>query len=193
MVEVRKGVRLDEIGSRIKKAPLLKKDADGKDIFPYVNAEVSVEELDINDFRPTTLYVVRGNLEVQRILSEELLELGEDPLQLETALKVANDEVEFDLIPPIVEEDAEDGDVLLDGAHRVYLARECGIPVVRALVVRGVDPNYPVYARANEWDEVVEYDETPPIHLKKRYRVEDSYSLYRDFTAFSTTTPRSQN
>ena len=192
MVRIEGSTPIEDIAQRIEKAPLLKKDENGNDILPYRNAQITFEDIAINSFRPTTLYVVRKNLEAQIRLSKELAAVGQDPLELDSALRITDDDQEYDLIPPIVEEDKEDGLILVDGAHRIYVARQCGRPIVRALILREVDPEYPIYAHANNWDEVIEYDETPPTHLKKKYRVDDPYALYRDFSGFSTTSPRKQ-
>ncbi len=151
------------------------------DVKPYIDADIDIRIFDIRFIKPTTLYLLRTNLSVQRSLSSELAEQGHDPLQLDGRLLLETPEQQIGLIPPIVEHDPEFGDCLIDGAHRTYVGRASGRTAIRAIYIRNANPEHPIYADPNEWSDVIEYDEVPKdAKLKKRYRTETPQDLYRD-------------
>jgi hypothetical protein len=93
------------------------------------------------------------------------------------------------VLPPIVEESREpDGRTVLlvnDGMHRVFAARQLGLPI-SAVVIRDVPAEYPYYAfaLAGGWAGVAVLDELPDGHQKKEYRQPTGYkALFRDFNA----------
>jgi len=161
------------------------------DIKPYENADISIGVFDIGALRPTTLYVLRKNLETQQRLAAALEIQGYHPLELDGSLVLKDGEEKIGLIPPIVERDPVYGDCLIDGAHRTYVGRMGGRRIMRAVHIVGADPNYPIYAHPNEWDEIVEHDDVPSDpKLKKRYRDDAPQKLYRDLSALNGSTMR---
>jgi hypothetical protein len=77
-----------------------------------------------------------------------------------------------------------------DGLHRVWLARELGLPV-RVIAVRGAPPEHPYYAYPASWSAVRLVDEVPTDkNLRKRHRRADYYALYRDFGPLGVGKPR---
>jgi hypothetical protein len=161
------------------------------DTKPYEYADIAIEEMRISDLAPTTLYVIKRGLKFQHDLRQSLLAYGHDPLRLERGLQLREGDSSIGLVPPIVEEDAENGPYLIDGAHRTYVARKLGVEVISVLRIRDVLQSAPFYAFPNEWDEIIEYDETPadPV-LKKHYRGDSPRSLYRDFSKLNGSTMR---
>jgi hypothetical protein len=160
------------------------------EVLPYANAAISLEEMAMEDFVPTTLYVVRNGLHAQHKLRQNLLQLGHDPLRLNGALHINNNGYRVGLVPPIVEDDPEFGPMLIDGAHRVYNARRMGIETVKVIRIKDSLAEAPVYAFPNDWHEIIEYDEAPSVPtLKKNYR-DNPKSLYRDFSSLNGSTMR---
>lgn len=191
MVEITEIKSGQELVEAISDVPLLRKSANGETIYPYKNARVRLEEMRLSDIRPVSLYVVKSGLLNQTRLRRELAFRGQDPFNLEASFRVSNKQHAWDLMPPIVEDDPEDGPCLIDGTHRGYQARLLGRKTFKALHIQAADPRYPIYAYANEWHEVVAYDEAPKEPTKKKkYRVDDPYSLYRDFSQLATSQPR---
>jgi len=86
------------------------------------------------------------------------------------------------MVPPIIEHDSEHGNCLVDGTHRICMARQLGKRTVRAIYISGVPIEYPLFAFPSEWSEMVEYDAAPPDGpLKRVYRPGDPMRLRRDF------------
>ena len=153
------------------------------EVKPYEAAIIEIKEIDLSEIRPTTLYVLRQNLAFQRSLSSTLREVGFDPLDLDGSLTLSGDNGNVGLIPPLVEIDPQYGPCLADGAHRVYVGQQAGRKVIRAICIEGANPDYPLYAYPNNWDEIAEYDEVPK--LKKYYREGNPAELYRNISSLN--------
>lgn len=191
MIKVVNKLEFSELEQRIREVPLLNSPAETP-LQPYKNAAISIREIAYTDIRPTTLYALAGNLAFQRQFTVDLAEAGHHPLELEYGLELVSDAGEpFGLLPPMVEE-APEGLCLIDGIHRNFEPRLLGRTTFSALCIENADPDYPIYAYPNGWDEIVVYDEVPPDpSLKKRYRVENPYDLYRDISGLAKSAPRS--
>jgi len=156
-----------------------------KTVYPYKDAIIHIEDMNIDDFMPTQLYILRNHIEFQTQLREELLQKYHDTLRLFGSLMLKNAGVTTGMMPPIVEDDYEMGPSLLDGTHRVWLAKKLGMKSLSVLHISGVSPETPMIPLPNQWHEVVEYDELPTDkNLKKRYRdlPGQKYDYYRDFS-----------
>ncbi|HUC96056.1 MAG TPA: hypothetical protein VMR16_00100 [Candidatus Saccharimonadales bacterium] len=155
-----------------------------KSIYPYQHADIRVEDMPIEEFLPTQLYVLKEHLEIQSELRESLLEKGHDTLRLFGSVLLRSAGIVTGMMPPIVEDDCEFGPCLLDGTHRAYLARQLGMKSLGVLHVRGVLKSTPMIPLPNQWSEIIEYETIPTDKSKKkRYRnLPDKYSYYRDFS-----------
>lgn len=200
-----------DLVDRIRKVPLVQKSKEGSEIFVYEQARISLRELDPNEVNPTTFYLLKNNLEFQRDLRKVLQETeGIDTLSLDMTLEIKNQDGElWTLMPPIIEvtprqvkySPLEDEirheqivkvqiPIINDGAHRVYLAREMGIPF-RGVFISGVDERFPFYAHPNEWERVKLVDSVPKTKEEKKfYSREDCYALYRNFGVLGCGKPR---
>lgn len=152
------------------------------DIRPYQHAQVAIKDLSIESFRPLQRYALRGNVAFQAALRAELLEADCDTLQLNGGVLLNNDGYHATLVPPIIERDENYGDCLVDGTHRVYMARQIGLQTIRAIHILNVPSEHPLLAFPSDWSDMIEYDTTPPEGpLKRLYRPGDPVKLRRDF------------
>lgn len=192
MIEVIRDISFGELEQEVRQVPMLEPTADGETIYPYIEADIRLEEVRYSDIKPTTLYVLNPNLRQQASLRRQLGRLGYHPLELDGALQLKNgDDETWGLLPPLVEENPEDGVYLLDGIHRNYQERLLGRTSFMALFISNIDTRCPSYAYPNEWDEIVPYEELPTDPaLKKRYRPNPK-SLYRNFGLLGAGAPRS--
>jgi hypothetical protein len=80
---------------------------------------------------------------------------------------------------------------LLDGSHRANIGRWAGLSSFNAIWITNIRKDCPAYAFPNDWDDVITYD-VPPTQpeLRKRYRQENLYQLYRDFSVLNNSKPR---
>jgi hypothetical protein len=168
----------------IRRTPLLH-ERGGQIIYPYKDAEISLKAVLYKEVRPTSLYVIRGNL---KLLTQLMHDIGPeyDPLQLSGSLLVqdaAGNQV--GLIPPIVEQTAEAGQYIVDGMHRAYLGREQGRTSFIAIHISHIRPDCPCAALPNNWEDMISYDDVPQDpQLKRRYRPKP-LSLRRDFSSLN--------
>jgi hypothetical protein len=159
-----------------------------KAAYPYKDADIRIEEMSLDSFRPTQLYILRNHLELQSNLRQELNHCGIDTLRMIGGVVMRSANVVIGMLPPIVEDDVEYGPCLLDGTHRAYLARQLGLRSLNVFHITGINETMPMIAKPNEWNEMVEYDEIPvDKSLKKRYRdlPREKYNYYRDFSAIT--------
>ncbi len=156
-----------------------------KTIYPYKDAIIRIEDISIDDFMPTQLYILRNHIKFQEQLRQELLNKYHDTLRLFGGLMLKSAGVEIGMMPPVVEDDYEMGPSLLDGTHRVWLARKLGMKSLSVLHISNVCPGTPMISTPNQWHEVIEYDNLPADKSqKKRYRdlPGKKYDYYRDFS-----------
>lgn len=178
-----------ELIDKLREVTMLK----APDIRVYAKAFISLENVATERLSPPQNYILRDELKKVRELKWALAEHQIDIFQLNgfVRLMLEGSDEPVDLLPPIVEESVEkNGAVHLivnDGMHRVYMAlREWVNPQV--VLIRGIPKNLPYYAfpLPGGWSKVEERDDLPPGYLKKWHRIENYYSLYRNFnSAFS--------
>jgi hypothetical protein len=176
----------EELIKRLRDVTMLK----APEIKVYENAFISLENVATESLSPPQNYILRDELKKVRELKWALEEHQVDVFNLNgfVRLILEGSDEPVDLLPPIVEESIEkNGAVHLivnDGMHRVYMAvREWVIPQV--VLIRGVPKNLPYYAfpLPGSWDKVEERDDLPAGYLKKWHRIENYYSLYRNFNS----------
>lgn len=211
-IDILKEIEFSELVQKIRDVPLMRKTEDDPIIKVYENAHINIRKnLSPHELNPTTLYLLRKNLEFQRNLRNYMLEEYKiDTLNLDRALEIRNEKGEERcLAPPMIEvtpryvkfqkqenEIAYDHvaklqiQTVMDGAHRVYLAKELGINFT-GIWIHGADERFPVYAHPNEWSQIKIFDKDPKTkEEKKYYSREDCYSLYRNFEDLGTGKPR---
>lgn len=156
---------------------------------PYADAALALTSIDPEELAPAQNYVLRPGVDTVLALRTALLDHGVDLFALDGGLWVTTADGRIPVLPPIVEESAEpDGRTVLlvnDGMHRVFAARERGLPV-SVVIARGVPAAYPYYAFAlpGGWGDVVALAELPDGHQKKHYRQPAGYkALFREFNA----------
>lgn len=181
-----------ELQERVREVTLLESCND-KTVQPYKDAVITLKELEFTTVRPTSLYVITKNLQIQEKLSEHLGNEGYDPLALKGGLQVSDGKSSIGLIPPIVEKTAEQGLYILDGAHRTYRGWRAGRATFWALHLENIRDDCPSYALPNEWSQIIEYEEVPTDPLKKKVYRANYRSLYRDFSTLNGSKLRESN
>lgn len=157
----------------------------GLDINPYENANIQLLQLDVNLIFPSAFYVLEENLGKIENLYQELLVKGINIFSLN---KVVTNEG-FNIAPPILEI-FENKITIVDGQHRVFLARKLNISFVNSLIIS--NPSAPLAVTPLSWEQVKIEKSVP--QLKRIYNpvIESGkHSLYyRDFSLFGSTGER---
>lgn len=155
---------------------------DGRAIYPYEEATISLREVEYASVSPTSLYVLRRRLAALALITHDLSLAGYHPLELDCGLVIDHEGRRAGLIPPIVEETATDGQYVLDGAHRTSMGRWCGRTHFLAIHIVGVRPDCPPYAFPNSWDDIRVEEQVPRDPARQRYYRRAHYrALFRDF------------
>ena len=162
-----------------------------KDVKPYENATIEVQEVDPDFLYPAQRYVLTKELEKVRDLEWALKGLGIDLFKLNGFVRIKVEGVEhwIDVLPPIVEETIERNgdatDIINDGMHRMMHARMSWV-YPQCVVIRDVPKELPYYAYPipdGDWDQVKILDSIPKTFIKKWHRTPDNKKLYRDFNS----------
>ena len=119
---------------------------------PYLNATIAVETVQIQKLIPLAKYVLQDQLDLVRSLQEGLKRARLDILDLKGRVIYAEGQEERVISPPIVEVWEEEGDLLVDGLHRTWLAREEGREEMTAVVIRNV--KVPLVPLPTTWESV---------------------------------------
>lgn len=130
-------------------------------IRPYERATIKLVRIKPAEVLPTAKYVLRSHLVALEALDEELSNEGINIYELDGVVRMNNGNF---ICPPILEiwnEPPYNGiPVIVDGAHRLYLAMKKGIEVNCVVISGNISSMLPVLPLAG-WDEVVEYDAVP--------------------------------
>ena len=105
-------------------------------IHPYATATITTRRMPIAELRPIATYVLAPQLAYQRRIQAALAEQGIDLFDLAGPITYEVDGVTHTMSPPIVETAYDSAlrevvSALLDGQHRVWLAREQGHDTIR--------------------------------------------------------------
>ncbi|MBW2997435.1 hypothetical protein KY349_03810 [Candidatus Woesearchaeota archaeon] len=210
-IKIIKRIEPSELVEKIRNVPLIQKAQDGSEIKVYEKARISIRELHPSEVNPTTFYLLRPQLKLQKDLRECLMKKhGIDLLHLEGALEIVNEQGElWTLTPPIVEVTprdvkycAREGEIeyndtariqipiINDGAHRVFTAIQAG-ETFHGVYITGADERFPFYAHPNEWSRIKIFDAMPTTKQEKKfYSRDDCYALYRNFDVLGCGKPR---
>lgn len=204
-------IEFEELEKMIRRVPLKGKDESNNEIFVYKNASINLRK-DINpmEVNPSTFYLIKSNMDKQRLIRDELMAIRYDSLHLDCAIEILNNENKVcTLMPPVIEVTPRvvtyiprEGEIayassytiqipiINDGAHRVYMALESN-ETFNAIWISGADQSYPFYALPNEWEKVRIVDSVPSTkEEKKLYVLPNVYHLYRDFGIIGVGEPR---
>jgi hypothetical protein len=181
--------------------------------YPYTEAVMIPKRVAISELRPISKYILRAHIQQQELFYNELLhkyKLSMFDLTgiLEYQLKKtamddevidrANSAMIFHMAPPIVEryyEPAEASEVsaIVDGLHRVSLARMLQLTHIWIIEISHVDEKYPLLALPVSWDDVIPTDTVPPQNEKRLFRYPSFEDFQRDIPHIHTSLATREN
>lgn len=151
------------LASYLMESVYLNTDDDSRYLLPKPYEYAKIERVIINpsDVLPTAKYVLKDHLETIERLDEKLRARGIDLFDLEGVIKIDDNNY---ICPPILEvweEEPYNGvPVIVDGAHRLYIAKQRGIKVSCVLISGNISSMLPVLPLAG-WHEVFERETVP--------------------------------
>lgn len=147
---------------------------------PYRKAKLSLERICPEDILPLALYALLPQITFISSLYEALKRFRIDILNIDSQIT----SVDYTwgkqgrLAPPLIE--IHGGRLLLvDGLHRVYLARLLGIKTISAVIVEGANTTLPCLPVG--WDDVTLTDTVPSANRKRRFITGDPQADYKLF------------
>lgn len=160
---------------------------------PYQGASISYQNIKLTEIKPTQYYQVEENVRQVEEIRNFVLSYGQDILNLSDGgvELVVNSQAEI-MLPPIVENDPQEGLIILDGTHRSFLARRLGMTAMQFILIDGVREEFALNKRrlSNEWHEIQSFETM--LDLKKARaqgfvhrregRGDNQYGAYRDFS-----------
>lgn len=165
----------------------------------YEGAVISIESIPINLIQPSACYLLKSGVDQQENFHDFLkAKHSFEIFNLETGLIYSQDGKDHFISPPVVEhyteENGEEVYVLIDGIHRVFVAKKLGHETLNVILVRGA--KLPPASMPVPWGKVKTMDVPPPTDEKKVFRntfkfpsvinidtkIDSRYILYRDFS-----------
>lgn len=139
-------------------------------IRPYEDADIHISILPIDSLSPTSLYVLKENLDRVEDMAEYLSRWHRaHPLFIHGLGSYSMNGEQFNIAPPIIET-SDEGKLIVDGLHRLYYAKSLGMEHSLVVEITNVDPRYPLVPLPVTWEDVKVCSEVPSV--KRRYRFE---------------------
>jgi hypothetical protein len=147
-----------------------------KTLKPYAEAQIRARYLRIADLRPSAYYALNSQLDGHRFLHRSLeREYAFSLFDLSGALDYFVGETLYRMGPPLIEtyfepDEGQVVSVIVDGLHRIMLAREMGLEHIWAVEITGIPPQFPLVPLPLRWHDVRLMDEVPALEAKRRFR-----------------------
>ena len=183
----------EELIKRLRKVTLLHSSKTKNPIYVYKNAEIELTNLPVSILMPENFYQIKEILLNLKNLQKVFREQNIDIFNLNGYVTYTTNESEnpYTLLPVIIEYQLEkDGSInpiILDGLHRISVARSQKLDTVKVIKIAKASQEYPVfgYANPNGWDDVKLVQSAPDKKDKRlwRFPLEEVYKYYRDFNS----------
>lgn len=184
----------EELLRRLRKVTLLHSSKTKNPIYVYKNAEIRLIDLPVSALIPEQFYQIEEVLRKLKDLQKALREKHVDMFNLNgyvSSYVTSESKKIHTLLPVVVECQREkDGSVvpiILDGCHRISIARSQKLKTVQVIEIAKVDEKYPIlgYVNPHGWRDV-ELVKTAPEKKNKRlwrFPLKEVYKYYRDFNS----------
>lgn len=183
----------DELIDKLRKVTLLHSSKTASPIYVFKNADIELGEVIVSSIVPSQFYYLEKSLskvgEIQKALKEDNIDL----FNLDGFINYHTNEsdIEYNLLPVIIELQKEiDGSInpiILDGIHRVILARKENLQRIQVVKIANVSKDfpYPAYVNSRGWDEVLPVMVPPQQKDKRNWRfpIEEVSKYYRDLNS----------
>lgn len=178
---------------KLKNVTLLHSEKAGKPVFVYKTATIEIVHMPLSKVFPAQFYQLKDTVSRIGILQKALEENNIDLFQLDGYITYRTDENNtfYTLLPMVIENQVEkDGKVvpiIVDGLHRMLLAKKQKRQSVQVIKISKVNKDYPypAYKNPNGWKDVKSMVLPPDSKDKRLWRlpVEKAYNYYRNFNS----------
>ena len=183
----------DELITNLRKVRLLRSSNTADPVYVYKDAEIKLDNISVSSIMPSQFYYLEEPLLRVKKIQEALAEHSIDLFSLDGFISYSTNEgdIMYNLLPIIIEYQREiDGSInpiILDGLHRVILARNKDLKNIQVVKIANVSKNFPHpgFVNPKGWEDVKLAKTAPPKVDKRHWRfpIEEAYKYYRDFNS----------
>lgn len=183
----------DELINRLRKVMLLHSSNTPNPIYVYKNAQVELTHIPVSSILPSQFYYLEEPLLRVGRIQEALKKHNFDLFNLDGFINYLTNEsnITYNLLPIVVEYQMEkDGSInpiILDGIHRVILARKKNLKKIQVIKIANVGKDFPHpgYVNPKGWEDVKLTKTAPSKKDKRHWRfpIEEVYKYYRNFNS----------
>ena len=154
---------------------------------PYAKAKIRLVQIPVTDLDPIANYVLKSQLGQLRLAQADLCsQYALSLFDLTASLNTKCAATLFRQVPPVIERYFEPTEqrmvnVVIDGLHRVFLARELELDKIWVVQITEVPDEYPVVSLPVRWEDVRPVIRVPANRAKRKFR----YSSTKDFPDLS--------
>lgn len=180
----------DELISKLRLVTLLHSLNTPNPIYVFKDAKIEVDEIPVESIAPSQFYYLEKSLSKVEEIEKAFKEHGVDLFNLNGFINYSSNEnsINYNLLPVIIEYQKEkDGSInpiILDGIHRVILARNEKKEKIKVVKISNVSERYPypAYVNSKGWKEVLPVQFPPEQKYKRNWRfpIKDVNKYYRD-------------
>jgi len=183
----------DELINRLRKVTLLHSSNTASPIYVYKNAQIEVAHIPVSSILPSQFYYLEEPLLKVGKIQEALAEHKLDLFSLDGFVNYVTNEsdIKYNLLPIVVEYQMEkDGSInpiILDGIHRVILARKKNLKKIQVIKIAKVSKDFPhpAYVNPKGWEDVKLAKTAPSKKDKRHWRfpIEEVNKYYRNLNS----------
>lgn len=173
----------DKLIKRLKKVILLNSDKNKKPVFIYKDSEIELKPVKIKDLLPLQLYELTSSTKLINNLHENFSKkYKENILEMNGYFTYRSGDKKYALIPPIIE-DVRGQKVVIDGMHRILLAKKLGREIIVVVVIKNIPQKLILPVAPNKWEELKVVSIAPENKDKRKWLIpsEEGYLYYRNF------------
>ena len=183
----------DELIKRLRKVKLLHSSNTPNPIYVYESAEIELIHIPVSSILPSQSYYLEESLLKVGKIKEALADHNLDLFNLGGFVSYVTNEsnIAYNLLPIIIEyqmeKDGRINPIILDGIHRVILARKKNLKNIQVIKIANVSKDFPhpAYANPKGWEDVKPMKTAPSKKDKRHWRfpIEEAYKYYRNFNS----------
>jgi hypothetical protein len=159
-------------------------------LHPYQTAHINCRQMAIASLAPTAFYVLADQLDQHHNFGERLRsDLGRELFELDELLAYEQDGQNWRIAPVIIETAYDPSlgqsvSAIVDGLHRVWLAREQGRTMITVVEITEIPAQFPLVPLPLQWSDLSVVERVPANEQKRRFRF-PTLSSFPDISAFS--------
>jgi len=162
---------------------------------PYAEATIQLKRYSVDDLSPISTYVLNPQVDqLQHLQGQLCSQYALSLFDLAGLMEYETNGEVYRQIPPVIERYFEPTQgqfvsVILDGLHRVWLARKLGMNEIWVAEISNVPERYPVVSFPLHWENVRKVNAVPSNRAKRKFRFPtiEEFPNVSDFTSVEVT------